>query len=202
MARATAQNLTTILRQVRACTLCAGHIPEPNPVLIADARANILVVGQAPGTKVHASGIPWNDASGKRLRHWLGVSDEEFYNESLFAIVPMGFCYPGKGKSGDLPPRPECAPQWHKLILDRLPEIQCTLLIGQYAHAYYSPDNHKTLADRVRSWRERAPEIYVMPHPSPRNTHWLRKNSFFENETVPHLRATVRSILRSRNDPG
>ena len=196
------RKLNKLLSEVRACRLCAGHIPEPRPVLVADSRASILVVGQAPGTRVHASGIPWNDASGKRLRQWLGVSDEEFYDASLFAIVPMGFCYPGKGKSGDLPPRPECAPQWHDSVLALLPNIKCTLLIGQYAHAHYCADSHKTLADRVNAWRGLVPSTYVMPHPSPRNTLWLKRNPVFEEKTVPHLRRTIRSILRSRNVAG
>ncbi|MEQ8953918.1 MAG: uracil-DNA glycosylase family protein, partial [Gammaproteobacteria bacterium] len=187
MPSASSPELDSLLQQVRACTLCVGNIPQPRPVLVADSRASILVIGQAPGTRVHASGIPWSDASGQRLRQWLGVTEDEFYQPSLFAIVPMGFCYPGKGRSGDLPPRPECAPQWHPAILEQLPAIECTLLIGQYAHARYSEDDSRSLAQRTRRWRDHAPRNYLMPHPSPRNTLWLRRNPFFEAETVPHL---------------
>lgn len=188
-------DLQSLLNDVRACDLCKTSIPAPNPVLRAKSSARLLVVGQAPGTRVHASGIPWNDASGKRLRQWMGLSDEEFYDDSLLAIVPMGFCYPGKGKSGDLPPRPECAPRWHAAILECLPNIQCSLLIGQYAQNYYLPSNYKTLTERVRDWQQFAPRHFVLPHPSPRNQMWLRRNPWFEQGAVPRLQQTVRAIL-------
>lgn len=192
-----ANDLDSLLTAVRSCQLCKSSIPAPNPVLRATATTRVLVIGQAPGTKVHASGIPWNDASGRRLRQWMGMTDDEFYDDALVAIVPMGFCYPGKGKSGDLPPRPECATQWHKAILERLPQIHCTLLIGQYAQNYYQPSDYKSLTERVRDWRKFAPSTYVLPHPSPRNFVWLRKNPWFEQQTVPHLRKTVHAILNS-----
>ncbi len=192
-----ASDLESLLTEVRSCQICVSSIPAPNPVLRASATARVLVIGQAPGTKVHASGVPWNDASGKRLREWMGITDDEFYDDALVAIVPMGFCYPGKGKSGDLPPRPECAPQWHTAILERLPQIRCTLLIGQYAQNYYLPAKYKSLTERVHDWQKFAPSNYVLPHPSPRNFVWLRKNPWFEREAVPHLRKTVRSILNS-----
>ncbi len=185
-----------LLREVRNCRLCESEIPEPRPTLRAASSAKILIVGQAPGTKVHASGIPWNDASGKRLREWMGVDDNIFYDESKVAIVPMGFCYPGKGSSGDLPPRPECAPTWHDKILTLLPNIECTLLIGMYAQNYYLDTQHENLTERVMCWREYAPEIFVLPHPSPRNQLWLKRNDWFAAETVSALREVIKEILQ------
>ncbi len=159
------------------------------------ASARLLVIGQAPGTRVHATGIPWNDASGKRLRQWMGISDEDFYDESKVAIMPMGFCYPGKGKSGDLPPRPECARQWHQQLLQQLPNIQCTILIGQYAQNHYLPGKFSSLTERVKNWSQFAPQSFVTPHPSPRNQLWLRRNPWFEAEVVPALQARVKALL-------
>ncbi len=196
MTQIVASDLNGLLSEIRSCELCKGLIPEPRPVLRASSSAKILVIGQAPGTKVHASGIPWDDASGKRLREWMHVDAELFYNESIIAIMPMGFCYPGKGKSGDLPPRPECAPAWHKKVLEFLPQIQCSLLIGQYAQQHYLDTRHKTLTERVQNWRDFAPVHFVLPHPSPRNQLWLKKNSWFEAETVPALRERIESILK------
>ncbi|MCG8415158.1 MAG: uracil-DNA glycosylase family protein [Pseudomonadales bacterium] len=190
-----APNLSLVLREIRNCRLCASEIPEPRPVLRAKASAKILVIGQAPGTKVHASGIPWNDASGKRLREWMAVDEQTFYDDTKIAIVPMGFCYPGKGNGGDLPPRPECAPTWHDQVISLLPDIKCTLLIGMYAQNYYLDTDHENLTERVKSWREFAPEVFVLPHPSPRNQLWLRRNDWFEQETVPALQETVQQIL-------
>lgn len=190
-----APELVPLLEEVRKCRLCEGLIPAPRPVLQMSASARLLVIGQAPGTRVHDSGIPWNDASGKRLRQWLGLSDAEFYDDSRVAIMPMGFCYPGKGKSGDLPPRPECARQWHQQLLQQLPDIQCTILIGQYAQNHYLPGNYKSLTERVRNWAEFAPQFFVTPHPSPRNQLWLRRNPWFEAEAVPALRARVKQLL-------
>lgn len=203
--------LQSLLTEVRACQICSSSIPSPNPVLRASTSSSVLVISQAPGTKVHASGVPWDDASGRRLRQWMGISDAEFYDDSLVAIVPMGFCYPGKGKSGDLPPRPECAPQWHSAILDQLPNIRCTLLIGLYSQNYYAPARlsgpvgantehakakpYKNLTERVRDWKRFVPSHYVLPHPSPRNQMWLRRNPWFELHAVPHLQQTMRSIL-------
>lgn len=191
----TSEGLTALLKEVSACQICKGLIPQPNPVLRASSSSRILIIGQAPGTKVHASGIPWNDASGNRLRDWMGVDSETFYDEAKIAIVPMGFCYPGKGKSGDLPPRPECAPKWHELILNQLGDIRCMLLIGQYAQNYYLKDGYDTLTERVRNWREHAPRTYVLPHPSPRNQIWLKKNAWFEEEVVPQLRETIGALV-------
>ena len=195
MSKLTNSKLHSTLDEVRRCTLCKPMIPEPRPVVRANSTARILIIGQAPGTKVHASGVPWDDASGKRLRTWLGVNEDVFYDESVFAIVPMGFCYPGKGKSGDLPPRPECAPTWHEKILQQMPDIQCTLLIGMYAQNYYLTSRSSTLTERVKNWRDYAPTKFVLPHPSPRNQLWLRKNPWFENEIVPALQNAIKNIL-------
>lgn len=186
-----------LLREVRACTLCAAHLPhEPRPVLRAAPTARLLIVGQAPGRKVHESGIPWNDPSGDRLREWLQIDREQFYDESRIAIIPAGFCYPGKGPSGDLPPRPECAPTWHPRLRAGLPDIRLTLLIGAYAQAYYLGERRQAaLTDTVRAWREYLPEYFPLPHPSPRNRNWLRINDWFERETLPRLRAAVRKAL-------
>jgi uracil-DNA glycosylase len=153
-------------------------------------------VGQAPGTRVHQTGIPWDDPSGDRLRAWLGADRDVFYDERRFAIVPMGFCYPGRGRSGDLPPRPECAPLWHPKLRPLLPEIGLTLLVGQYAQAHYlGSRRHGTLTETVRAWREFLPEFLPLPHPSPRNTRWLAVNPWFERDVVPELRARVHALM-------
>jgi uracil-DNA glycosylase len=197
---ARAENLDGLVQRIRACTLCQGHIPAPNPVLRVASSARVLIIGQAPGAKVHASGIPWDDASGRRLREWLGVSSAEFYDLTRIAIMPMGFCYPGKGKSGDLPPRPECAPHWHAAVTALLPNIRCTLLIGQYAQRHYLPDAGGTLTERVRAWQRHAPSRFVLPHPSPRNQLWLRRNPWFEQSVIPALQATVRALLDAADE--
>ena len=184
------------LAEVRSCTLCEAHLPlGPRPVLSANPGARLLIVGQAPGTRVHETGIPWNDPSGDRLRQWLGLDREAFYDPRRIAIVPIGFCYPGRGKSGDLPPRPECAPQWHQRILSQLPDIQLTLLIGQYAQRYYLDRRYKTLTETVKAWREYNPQYFPLAHPSPRNTYWLQRNPWFELELVPQLQQRVRLLL-------
>ena len=192
------ESLESLLARVRACRLCEAHLPlGPRPVLRARASARLLIVGQAPGTKVHESGIPWNDASGIRLRHWLGIERETFYDEDRIAIVPMGFCYPGKGESGDLPPRPECSATWHPQLLPRLPNVRLQLLIGHYAQTYFlGADRGKTLTDTVRNFRAHLPARIPLPHPSPRNQLWLRTNPWFEEELVPVLRVAVADVLR------
>lgn len=188
--------MESLLREVRACRLCEAHLPlGPRPVVQLGGGARILIIGQAPGTRVHNTGIPWNDPSGNTLRRWLEVGREQFYDPELFAIMPMGFCYPGKGKSGDLPPRPECAPTWHQRILDALPHIELTLLIGQYAQRYYLGNRYPTLTETVRHWREFAPTQLPLPHPSPRNRRWLRDNPWFEQEELPALRERVHLAL-------
>lgn len=199
MAPSTQQaRLERLLKDVRACAVCGPHLPlGPRPVLRAHTEARILIIGQAPGTRVHESGIPWNDPSGVRLRQWLGVDADTFYDETRFAIVPMGFCYPGRDvRGGDCPPRSECAPLWHTRLLAHLPRIILTVLIGRYAQEYYLGDRaSRTLSDTVRRWREFGPEIVATPHPSPRNIRWLKRNPWFEYEVVPELRARVRSAL-------
>lgn len=190
--------LKNLLTEIRACEICKEGLPhhEPRPVVEGASKAKIMIVGQAPGSVVHASGVPWDDASGRNLRRWLGVTDEQFYDPNLFAIVPMGFCYPGKGKSGDLPPRPECAPKWHKPLFDLMPEIKLTLLIGLYAQTYYLGDRRKkTLTETVTNYREYLPEFLPLVHPSPRNGIWMRKHPWFEAEVVPELQKVVKSFI-------
>lgn len=185
-----------LLDDVRGCTVCQKSLPHKvRPVLSALPSAKILVIGQAPGKKVHDTGIPWNDPSGNRLREWMDIDRDVFYDESRIAIVPMGFCYPGKGKSGDLPPRPECAPLWHKDLLSQMPNIKFTLLIGQYSQGYYLPNKKNTLTETVKAWKEYLPQYLPLPHPSPRNFIWLNKNKWFEKEVTTYLRKKVKSIL-------
>ncbi|EKO3932932.1 uracil-DNA glycosylase family protein [Vibrio fluvialis] len=181
--------LCDLLREVRQCRVCEPVLPlGANPVIQAHEEARILIIGQAPGIRVHESSIPWNDPSGDRLRQWLNVDKETFYDPKQIAIMPMGLCYPGKGKSGDLPPRKECAPLWHQKVLAQLPNIEITLLIGQYAQNYYLKDKPSTLTDTVRQWQRWAPHYIPLPHPSPRNTLWLKKNPWFEDAVVTYIR--------------
>lgn len=187
--------LKTLLRDVRACTHCVKHLPlGPRPVVRIDPAATVLIIGQAPGTRVHESGIPWDDRSGDRLREWLNVDKDTFYDESRIAIMPMGFCYPGVDKNGgDAPPRPECAPLWHDQLRVHLPNIKLTLLIGMYAQAYYlKARRKKTMTETVKAWRAYQPDgLLPLPHPSWRNTGWLKKNPWFEKDILPVLRAAV-----------
>jgi uracil-DNA glycosylase len=173
-----AGGLPLLLKEVRACTLCAEHLAlGPRPVLQVDARARILIAGQAPGRKVHDSGVPFDDASGERLRQWMGVDRGVFYDPAIVAILPMGFCYPGTGRSGDLPPRRECAPQWRAPLLAALPKIELTLVIGQYALDWHLPQlAANSLTDTVQAWRAHWPSVLPLPHPSPRNNIWLKRN--------------------------
>lgn len=185
-----------LVQQVRACTLCKDVLPEgPRPVVQLSRSSRILVVGQAPGRKVHETGIPFNDPSGDRLRQWMGVDREQFYSEEQVAILPMGFCFPGTGKSGDLPPRPECAETWREALLARLDKVELTLVIGQYAQAWHLPDSRKSVTDNVKAWREYWPGLLPMPHPSPRNIRWLKSNPWFEQEVIPRLQARIRELL-------
>lgn len=184
-----------LLADIRKCTICKDFI-EPNPVVLASKQSKIIIVGQAPGIKVHQSGIAWDDASGKQLRKWLGVTDAQFYDTNNFAIVPMGFCYPGKGKSGDLPPRKECAPKWHQPLLDEMPNVKLIILIGMYAQNYYLKDKAKrTLTETVDAFHEYLPDYFVLPHPSPRNRFWLTKNPWFEKEVLPQLKKMIKELL-------
>ncbi len=193
-------SFTSLLSEVRACRLCAEHLPlGPRPVLQAHPSARILIVGQAPGRKVHETGLPFNDPSGDRLRRWIGVSREVFYDERRIALVPMGFCYPGTGESGDLPPRPECALAWRARLLPLLKRVRLTLVFGQYAIAYHLPDAAGPLTEIVRDWRAHWPSIVPMPHPSPRNNRWLVRNPWFEKEVVPALAKQVASVLAAKS---
>jgi uracil-DNA glycosylase len=190
-------SLDQLLVEVRACRLCEPELPlGPRPVLRASPSARILVVGQAPGTAVHASGIPFDDPSGERLRDWMGVDSQTFYDASRIAIIPMGFCYPGRGRSGDLPPKRRCARTWRQRLVDQLPEIELTLAIGQYAIAWHLPEARGlTLTETVRRHNEWGANRLPMPHPSPRNNLWLAKNPWFEIEVVPQLQARVARAL-------
>jgi uracil-DNA glycosylase len=188
--------LDRLLADIRACTTCAAHLPlGPRPVLRAGSGARLLIVGQAPGTRVHATGIPWNDPSGDRLRDWLQLDREQFYDTSRIAIIPMGLCYPGKGKSGDLPPRPECAPQWHARLLEQLPDLRLRLLIGKYAQDYYLGSKRLSLAETVHNFRNCLPDFFPLPHPSPRNLRWFRNHPWFEAEVIPALRSQLESVF-------
>ena len=193
-----AATLDTLLAEVRACRICAAHLPlGPRPVLRASATARVLIVGQAPGTKVHETGIPWNDPSGDRLRQWLALDRDSFYDESRIAIVPAGFCYPGRfERGGDRPPRPECAPLWHGKLLALMPGIELTLLVGQYAQAFYLGGRRQpTLTETVRNWRAYLPAYIPTPHPSWRSTNWLKLNPWFDAEVVPELRQRVAALV-------
>ena len=186
------------MRAARRCRVCEAHLPlGPRPVLRARAEARLLIVSQAPGTRVHETGIPWNDPSGERLRDWLAMDRTAFYDESRIAIVPMGLCYPGRdARGGDNPPRPECAPLWHPPLMQALSGILLTLLIGQYAQAYYLGKRRRgSLTETVRTWADYAPAYLPLPHPSWRNTAWLKRNPWFETELIPDLRARVRAVL-------
>lgn len=194
--------LDHLLRDIRACRICEANLPlGPRPVLRAGADARLMIVGQAPGAKVHASGVPWDDASGRRLRAWLGIGADTFHDASQVAIVPMGFCYPGKAGSGDAPPRPECRATWHPRLLPLLPKVELTLLIGQYAQAYFLGARRKdSLTATMRAWREYLPSQLPLPHPSPRNVAWFKANPWFEGEVLPTLRERVDGLLRRADD--
>lgn len=185
-----------MLKEVRACRVCEHALPnEPRPLLAASPSSRIVIIGQAPGRIAHETGVPWNDASGKRLREWLGVTDEQFYDESLIALVPMGLCYPGKSKGGDMPPRPECAPLWHPRILPRLTEVQLTVYIGNYPFTRYLSEEADSLTEGVRAAKKLLPTRILLPHPSPRNRLWIAKNPWFTRDVLPALRKRVRVVL-------
>ena len=187
-------DFATLVNQIGKCTLC--DLPMgPKPVIQVSKNARILIVGQAPGIRVHESGIPFNDPSGDRLRQWLGMTPDQFYDKNKVAIVPMGFCYPGTGKNGDLPPRPLCADTWRRHLLDQLTKVELTVVIGKYAQEWHLDSPSSAVTVIVKNWRDLAPTIIPLPHPSPRNNRWLKTNPWFEAEVLPYLRNRVSTIL-------
>ena len=187
-----------LLQEIKQCTVCEKYL-DPNPVVSISKQSKIIVIGQAPGRIVHETGIPWNDKSGDNLRSWLGVDKPTFYDTKKFGIMPMGFCFPGTGKSGDLPPRPECAPLWHEKLLKQTTDIQLTILIGQYAQNYYLKDKTKeSLTATVKNFSKYLPAYFTLPHPSPRNNIWMAKNKWFESKVLPNLKKTVTTILNQK----
>ena len=192
--------MNTLLNEIAHCRECAAHQPlGPRPVLAAHPESKIVIIGQAPGLAVHKSGIPWDDKSGDNLRHWMQVDKTTFYDPEQIAIIPMGFCYPGRGKSGDLPPRKECAPLWHKTLLKMMPSVKLVLLIGQYAQGYYLGDKkERTLTETVRNFKNYLPEYFVLPHPSPRNNIWQAKNPWFGELVLPELREQIQIALKGQ----
>ena len=191
------KSLDCLVSQVRQCTLCQQDLPlGPRPVLQVSQNAKILIAGQAPGAKVHKSGIPFDDASGERLRQWMGVTEDTFYNDQKIAILPMGFCYPGSAKSGDLPPRSECAATWRKQLLSAMKNIELTLVIGTYAQNWHMKKaKQKNLTETVKSWQSYGPRLIPLPHPSPRNNIWISKNPWFEQALVPELKKRIKSLI-------
>ncbi len=187
--------MESLLKEIRACKICHDDLElGANPVLSATPQSRFIIIGQAPGTVVHRSGVPWEDKSGDRLREWLGVDKAAFYNPDNFALIPMGFCYPGKGKSGDLPPRKECAPQWHAALLSHLSSEALIILVGSYAQKYYLGESAKSnLTVTVQHFEEYLPKFFPLPHPSPRNNIWLKKNPWFDQEVTAVLKRLIGS---------
>lgn len=185
-----------LLDEIKKCTICQPHLKHGvNPVFAASPKSRIAIIGQAPGSVVHQTGIPWDDKSGERLRDWMNISTDDFYNKEFLALIPMGFCYPGKGKSGDLPPRPECAPKWHSSLISQMNDLQFIILIGQYAQKYYLKECAKnTLTDTVKNYHKYLPKYLPLPHPSPRNNIWLKKNPWFEKDVIPELRKRINQM--------
>ncbi|WP_299212214.1 uracil-DNA glycosylase family protein [uncultured Aquimarina sp.] len=186
-----------LLTSISKCDICTAKLElGPRPIVSAHVNSKIVIIGQAPGSIVHKSGIPWDDKSGENLRAWMGIDNNIFHNPEIIALIPMGFCYPGKGKSGDLPPTKECAPQWHQKLLDKIKDVELILLIGTYAQKYYLGDRLKrTLTDTVKHYKEYLPDHFVLPHPSPRNNIWQAKNEWFKKEVIPQLQDSVSSII-------
>lgn len=188
-----------LLEEISKCEVCKEHLTlGPRPVLTAHPGSKIIIIGQAPGSVVHKSGIPWDDKSGENLRSWMNIDEGVFYDPKKIALIPMGFCYPGKGKTGDLPPQKECAPLWHNTLLEKMTNVKLILLIGQYAQAYYLQDKaKKTLTESVKSYKEYLPKFFVLPHPSPRNNIWQSKNEWFKKSVLPVLQSTIKEVLHS-----
>ncbi len=189
--------MDSLLRQIRNCKECEHHLKDGvNPIVAASQKSKLIIIGQAPGRIVHDSGIPWNDKSGDNLRNWLGIDKPTFYNADIVALMPRGFCYPGIGKNGDLPPRPECAPLWHEKLLALMPNVKLILLIGKYAQNYYLGNNAKnTLAETVQNFKDYLPKYFPLPHPSPRNNIWQLKNKWFEQKVLPELKKQIKNNL-------
>jgi len=195
------KRFSLLLQDVQACNICQAVLPlEPRPVLQLHPKASILIAGQAPGRKVHESGIPFDDLSGDRLREWMGINRDTFYDAKKIAILPMGFCFPGSGNSGDLPPRPECAATWRAQLLAHLPNIKLILVIGQYAHDYHLQDASCTsVTEAVKAWKKFWPERLPLPHPSPRNNIWLKRNPWFTTNLLPVLRKHIQTVLEQNS---
>jgi uracil-DNA glycosylase len=195
-------SLESLLSEIDSCRICAADLPlGPRPVLQCSVDARILIAGQAPGSRVHASGVPFDDPSGERLRQWMGIDRETFYDAGRIAILPMGFCYPGSGSSGDLPPRPECAAHWREALLSHMQQLELVLVLGQYAQRYHLSAKFASLTELVRSWRDYWPGMLPLPHPSPRNNRWLSRNPWFAAEILPVLQTRIKQILdEPRND--
>jgi uracil-DNA glycosylase len=192
-------DLAALLADIRACTLCKDILPlGPRPMVQSSKDASVLIVGQAPGIRVHETGIPFNDPSGDRLRDWMGIDRDVFYDEGKIALVPMGFCFPGTGSSGDLPPPPICAQTWRQKLLDQMQNVRLTLVLGQFAQKWHLPKRHKTLTENVRNWQSYGPDVIPLPHPSPRNNIWLKKNPWFAEDLLPQLRVGVGEALSQR----
>ena len=191
-------SLPRLLREISACRICEAELPHsPRPILRASGSARLLIISQAPGSKVHQTGVPWNDASGNRLRDWMDLDRSMFYDRTKIAIIPTGFCYPGAAASGgDKPPRPECAPLWHERVLDHLPNLQLTLLVGQYSQKRYMGLGRKgSMTETVKAFTEYGPKFFPLPHPSWRSGIWMQRRSWFEQETIPWLRKAVRRAI-------
>ncbi len=193
-----------LLLSISKCDICSAKLElGPRPILSAKVSSKIVIIGQAPGSIVHRTGVPWDDKSGENLRSWMGIDTEMFYDARQIALVPMGFCYPGRGKSGDLPPAKECAPLWHSKLLTKIENVQLILLIGKYAQEYYLGNKLKrTLTDTVRNYKEYLPDFFVLPHPSPRNNIWQAKNEWFKKEVILELQIKVKNLLKNQDSTG
>ncbi|MPQ47168.1 uracil-DNA glycosylase family protein [Marinifilum sp. N1E240] len=187
-----------LIQDIKKCRICESSLPlDPKPIFTAHSKSKIVIIGQAPGLAAHNTGIPWDDKSGENLKKWMGIDDATFYDPEKIALIPMGFCYPGRGKSGDIPPRKECAPQWHKLLLNQLNKVELIVLIGKHAQDYYLKEQvKKNLTTRVENYKSYLPKYFVLPHPSPRNNIWMAKNEWFIKEVIPALQLKIQDILK------